>query len=85
MVSNFAGEPVLRYSGLSARDASGRGLRTWLEQRGAAILLRVDDREATYPVVIDPLIQEQKLTASDGAANAILAPQCHLAQTVIPP
>ena len=68
VVSNFAGEPVLRFSGLSARDASGRGLRTWLEQRGAAILLRVDDREATYPVVIDPLIQEQKLTASDGAA-----------------
>ena len=69
VVSNFAGEPVLRYSGLSARDASGRGLRTWLEQRGAAILLRVDDREATYPVVIDPFIQQQKLTASDGAAN----------------
>ena len=68
VVSNFAGEPVLRYSGLSARDASGRGLRTWLEQRGAAMLLRVDDREATYPVVIDPLIQQQKLTASDGAA-----------------
>ena len=69
VVSNFAGEPVLRYSGLSARDASGKGLRTWLEQRGAAILLRVDDREATYPVVIDPFIQQQKLTASDGAAN----------------
>ena len=68
VVSNFAGEPVLRYSGLSARDASGRGLPTWLEQRGAAILLRVDDREATYPVVIDPFIQQQKLTASDGAA-----------------
>ncbi|MGA2226025.1 MAG: FG-GAP repeat protein, partial [Syntrophobacteraceae bacterium] len=68
VVSNFAGEPVLRYSGLSARDASGRGLRTWLEQRGAAILLRVDDREATYPVVIDPFIQQQKLTASDGPA-----------------
>ena len=68
VVSNFAGEPVLRYSGLSARDASGRGLRTWLEQRGAAILLRVDNREATYPVVIDPFIQQQKLTASEGAA-----------------
>ena len=69
VVSNFAGEPVLRFSGLSARDASGRGLRTWLEQRGAAILLRVDDREATYPVVIDPFIQQQKLTASHGAGG----------------
>ena len=69
VVSNFAGEPVLRFSGLSARDASGRGLRTWLEQRGDAILLRVDDREATYPVVIDPFIQQQELTASDGASG----------------
>jgi PKD repeat protein len=69
VVSNFAGEPVLRYSGLSARDASGKSLRTWLEQRGAAILLRVDDREATYPVVIDPVIQQQKLTALLGASN----------------
>ena len=70
VVSNFAGEPVLRFSGLSARDASGKGLRTWLEQRGAAILLRVDDRDATYPVVIDPVIQQQKLTASDGSYRA---------------
>ncbi|MFZ0927112.1 MAG: FG-GAP repeat protein [Syntrophobacteraceae bacterium] len=67
VVSNFAGEPVLRYSDLSARDAAGRGLRAWLEQRGEAILLRVDDRDATYPVVIDPFIQQQKLTALDGA------------------
>ncbi len=70
VVSNFTGEPVLRYSGLSAHDASGRDLGAWLEQRGAAILLRVDDREATYPVVIDPLIQQQKLTASDASAGA---------------
>jgi trimeric autotransporter adhesin len=69
VVSNFAGEPVLRYNGLSAHDAAGRDLRAWFEQRGAAILLRVDDREAIYPVVIDPLIQQQKLTASDGEAG----------------
>ncbi len=69
VVSNFAGEPVLRYGGLSARDASGRELRSWLERRGADILIRVDDRAATYPVVIDPFIEQQKLTASDGAAG----------------
>jgi hypothetical protein len=69
VVSNLAGEPVLRYSGLSAHDASGRGLRAWFERSGAAILLRVDDREAIYPLVIDPFIQQQKLTASDGAVD----------------
>ncbi len=69
VVSNFAGEPVLRYSGLSAHDASGRDLRAWLEPCGAAILLRVDDSEAIYPLVIDPFIQQQKLMASDGAKD----------------
>ncbi len=71
LVSNLAGEPVLRYSGLSARDATGRNLPAWLEQRGSTILLRVDDHEATYPVVIDPIIQQEKLAASDGAANDV--------------
>ncbi len=69
VVSNLAGEPVLRYSGLCAHDAAGKGLRAWLEQRGTALLLRVDDREATYPVVIDPFIQQKKLIASGGAAK----------------
>jgi hypothetical protein len=69
VVSNTAGEPALRYGGLIAYDAAGRSLHAWLEQSGAAILLRVDDREATYPVVIDPFIQQQKLTASDGATD----------------
>ncbi len=73
VVSNSAGEPLLRYSGLSARDASGKDLRAWIERRGSSILLRVDDREATYPVVIDPYIQQQKLTADEFGDSVALS------------
>jgi hypothetical protein len=69
VVAGLTGEPVLRYSGLKAYDAAGKSLHSWLEQRGSDILVRVDDKGATYPVVIDPLIQSAELTASDGATH----------------
>jgi FG-GAP repeat len=37
--------------------------------RSGRLLIRVDDRHATYPLRIDPLVQQAKLTASDGADN----------------
>ena len=59
---------ALRYTGLEARDATGRPLRSWLELRGERLLLRLDDNGARYPVVVDPWVQQAGLTASDGAA-----------------
>ncbi len=60
-----AGEPVLRYSGLSATDARGHALHTWLQLHAGMLLLRVDTRGARYPLRIDPLIQQgEKLTGS---------------------
>jgi hypothetical protein len=61
-----AGETVLRYSGLSATDAGGRVLRSWLALRAGRLLLRVDTTGARYPLRIDPLLQEAELTSSDG-------------------
>jgi uncharacterized protein (DUF2345 family) len=40
-----------------------------MEVRGEELLLRVDDAGAHYPIVVDPFVQQAKLTASDGAAN----------------
>lgn len=60
---------TLRYGGLTAFDATGRELRAWLEIEGDQLSLRVDDRGARYPVVVDPFIQQTKLTAPDGAAG----------------
>lgn len=61
------GASSLTYRGLVATDARGRTLPAWLELRGRQLLLRVRDAEARYPLVIDPFIQQAKLTASDGA------------------
>ena len=58
----------LRYGSLSASDARGRSVRSWLELRSGRLLIMVDDRHAAYPLRIDPLVQQGQLTASDGAA-----------------
>jgi len=64
----FAG--ALRYAGLKAVDARGRVLPARMEARGGEIRLTVEDRDALYPVVVDPTwTQQAELTASDGAAN----------------
>ena len=63
------GHAVLSYTGLQARDAAGRELRSWLELRRQRLLVRVDDAGARYPVVVDPWLQQAELTASDGVAG----------------
>jgi len=63
------GKAALLYTGLQARDATGRELRSWLEVRGERLLVRVADGEARYPVVVDPWIQQAELTSSDGVGG----------------
>jgi hypothetical protein len=63
------GEGGLRYTGLKARDATGRELRGWLEVRGERLLVRVEDKGARYPLVVDPWVQQAELTTSDGKAH----------------
>jgi len=58
-----AGRVALRYSGLSVTDAHGRLLHGWLELQNGRLLLRVDTRDARYPLRIDPFVQQgEKLT-----------------------
>ena len=45
---------ALRYSGLTALDANGHELPTWLEVSGKELRIRVDDAGARYPLTIDP-------------------------------
>lgn len=63
------GSTVLTYRGLTAYDADGRSLPARLESRGAVVALVVDDTAARYPVVIDPYIQQAKLTAANGVSD----------------
>jgi len=61
---------VLRYGGLSARDALGRTISARTEARNNEIRIVVEDQRAQYPLTVDPTwAQEQELTASDGAAD----------------
>jgi len=58
---------VLRYAGLTAKDARGDTIPSKLEVRDGEIRLVVEDRKANYPLTIDPTwSQQQELTASDG-------------------
>ncbi len=60
-----AGKTSLSYTGLSASDARGHTLRSWLQLEGSRLLLRVDASNARYPLRIDPFIQQgAKLTGS---------------------
>ena len=63
------GREVLRYDGLRAWDARGHALAAHMELRGGTIRLLVSDAGAVYPVTVDPWVQQQRLTASDGAAG----------------
>ena len=62
---------------MSARDADGRALRTWMTSDGRQLLLHVDARGARFPLTVDPMVEaepEQKLNAgseklSDGSSG----------------
>jgi hypothetical protein len=58
---------ALRYGGLVATDASGHVLRSWLQLVKGHVLIRVADRGATYPLRIDPLIQQDEKLTGTGA------------------
>jgi hypothetical protein len=66
------GKAVLRYSALSAYDATGRQLKAWEELQNGRLLLSINDTDARYPVVVDPWVQLAELTASVPAQAAQL-------------
>jgi hypothetical protein len=57
------------YRGLVALDARGRRLPSRWVSDGHRLRIEVDDATAVYPVVIDPWVQQAKLTAADGAGG----------------
>jgi hypothetical protein len=61
-LTNTNGKQTLTYGQLSAFDANSRSLPAHLETRaeGREIVLNVDDREATYPIVIDPITASEQ-------------------------
>jgi hypothetical protein len=64
-----AGKSTLRYPGLSATDARGHALHSWLALRGGRLLLRVDASGARYPLRIDPFIQQGGKLTGEGESG----------------
>lgn len=60
------GQGSMQYTGLTARDAMGKTLPSWLELQDHQLLIKIDDLSATYPVSVDPFMQSSKLIASAG-------------------
>ncbi len=62
------GRTVLRYDGLVAWDATGRHLPSEMAVHAGRLTLRIDDRNAVYPITIDPTfaVMEVKLVDSNG-------------------
>jgi hypothetical protein len=58
------------YRDLVVTDASGRRLPARLVLGRHRVLIRIDDRGARYPLRVDPLIENAKLTDSDGNGGA---------------
>jgi hypothetical protein len=66
---NAKGQSKLLYDKLVAFDAHGRNLSSRMRVEGGEVILEVEDAGASYPLTIDPLVQTQKLVASDAAAG----------------
>jgi hypothetical protein len=67
------GRTVLRYTGLSVTDATGRSLRSSLALAAGRILIQVDAEGARYPLRIDPFVQQGgKLTGKEELKEGLL-------------
>ena len=59
---DVGGQPVLQVAELFVEDAHGRVLPSRFSVHGADVLVTFDDRGATYPVTVDPLVATFKNT-----------------------
>ena len=59
----------LTYGELLVYDAGGAEVPAWFDAAGDQIRIIVDDRQAVYPLTIDPLLQETYLKASNTGAG----------------
>ncbi len=72
VIATTFGRPILRYGGLQAWDAAGRALPSSMDLRPGTLRLRVEDRGATYPITIDPLLTNSDWTAEGDQGGARL-------------
>ncbi|MCI0710192.1 MAG: FG-GAP repeat protein [Chloroflexi bacterium] len=64
----YIGE-ALTFSGLMAYDAAGQAVPVKFDLHDNKLVYVYEDSSAVYPLTIDPWVQQQKLTATDGNGN----------------
>jgi hypothetical protein len=69
---SHAGGSSLHYGGLRVSDARGRTLHSWLELHAGGVLLRVNARDAHYPLRIDPFIQQGEKLVGTGQFGPLI-------------
>jgi hypothetical protein len=65
------GITALRYGQLNAVDANGRSLLAHMQLHDATLELRINDRQARYPVRVDPFIQQGEKLTGGGEINVL--------------
>jgi len=63
--TNGDGLAVVTYRGLRVFDATGRDLDARFIRAAAGLRLTIDDRDARYPLTVDPIAQQAYLKASN--------------------
>ncbi|HLJ46558.1 MAG TPA: hypothetical protein VKU01_11155 [Bryobacteraceae bacterium] len=69
--SDGTGKAVLRYAGLVAYDADGKELDSRLESTRDGMEIEIADKEARYPIVVDPVMELATLTALGGNSGDV--------------
>jgi len=64
-----SGELLLTYAGLLVLDADGQELVSHFEELGDKLTLRIEEGGASYPLLIDPIVQQAILEGSNTAAG----------------
>lgn len=59
------GRHVLRYGDLQVIDADGKRLEARLESGKGSLAIEIDDRDARYPIMIDPWFTNSQIAAPD--------------------
>ena len=69
VLRDVRGTVAMRYGGLLVYDVTGRALAAHFAATDGTLSILVDDRDAVYPLTVDPWSQSGILTASDGVSD----------------
>jgi len=60
LFKNASGKTCLKYHKLRVFDDENNIIPAYFETEGEVFTIAVDDRDAKYPIVVDPIIESQK-------------------------